>query len=291
MRNARATAAVCAAAVCFFAAHAQLEKAQQNPASPQVESRTAAEIVLPPQLETGKPATLAVLDAEGRLLPGVEIALPEGRRIRTDSTGRARFVVTAPAGSFTAQVSDARISATADVVGDLAGSSLQISVSQYPRFATLDGKVVVHGTGFRGDADLNRVTFTGKPALVLASSPLSLVVIPGLDVLPGPAEMQIEISGKKSKALPLTMVSFKVQPPDGLMAEGKKSRLTISVRGTDQRLMLTVENQSPETIELTAGNTQRVRSSGGTLNRAVVGFRALRAGEFSISVKLAAEGP
>ena len=282
---------MCAAAVCFFAALAQLAEAQQNPALPQVESRTAAEIVLPPRLETSKPATLAVLDAEGRLLPGVEVSLPEGRRIRTDSTGRARFVVTAPAGSFTAQVLDARISATAEVVGELAAPSLQISISQYPRIATLDGKVVVHGTGFRGDADLNRVTFTGRPALVLASSPVSLVVTPGLDVLPGPADMQIEISGKKSKPLPLTMVSFKVEPPDGPMAEGKKGRLTISVRGTDQKLMLAVENQSPEVIELTAGNMQRVRSSGGTTNRAAVGFRALRAGGFSISVKLAAEGP
>jgi hypothetical protein len=89
MRKAKATAAAITAAVCIFVAVAAVQgfAARQGPASQEQHRRFIAEIVLPPQLETEKPATLAVLDTEGRLLSGVSVDLPEGRQVRTDSTG------------------------------------------------------------------------------------------------------------------------------------------------------------------------------------------------------------
>ncbi len=257
--------------------------------------RPAAEIVLPPQLESEKPATLAVLDLEGRLVSGVAVDLPEGRRVTTDSTGRARFVVTSAPGQFTARVSIGvgsvgTVNGTAEVISNPAASSTQITISQAPRFTELGGRIVLFGAGFRGDAEMNGVTIGGQPALVLAASPISLVVVSGPNVSPGTAALQIEVAGKKCNPASLTFVSLSVEPPAIPIVEGKKNQLVLRVRGTDEKLMLAVENQTPDVVELAGGNVQRVRSSGGKRNHAVIEMRALRSTDFSIVVKLAAEG-
>jgi hypothetical protein len=136
---------------------------------------------------------------------------------------------------------------------------------------------------------MNKVFIGGQPALVLAASPVSLVVIPAPDVPPGTAALQIEVAGKKCNPATLTLVSLSVEPQSIPIVEGKRNHLVLSIRGTDQKLMLAVENQTPDVIELTGGNTQRVRSSGGKRNHAVIEMRALRSKDFSVTVKLAAE--
>ncbi len=298
MRNAKATAAVTAAAVCIFAAAAGVPgfPARQSPASQGQQRISAAKIVLPPQLETEKPATLAVLDGQGRLLSGAAVDLPEGRRVTTDSTGRARFVVTSAPGQFTVQTSVGspaigKVTETAEVVSDPPASSIEINISKVQLFAELGGRITVWGDGFRGDADMNKVFIGGRPALVLAASPVSLVAISPPGVGPGIVAMLIQVAGKTSAPASSTIVSLSVEPQAIPIVEGKKNHLILSVRGTDQRLMLSVENQTPDAIELTGGNVQRVRSSGGARNHAVIEMRALRPKDFSVAVKLAAEGP
>jgi hypothetical protein len=300
MRNAKATAAVIAAAVCFFAAVIAAAPSSrftspQSPAPQEQQKGFIDAIVLPPLLETEKPATLAVLDRDGRLLPGVGVDLSDGRQVRTDSTGRARFVVTSPPGDFTAGIyfggDVAHRTATAEVISNSAASPADIIISRLPQFAELGARIEVRGAGFRGDADMNKVFIAGQPSLVLAASPVSLVVTPGLNAVPGEAVIELSVADKKSKPAVLTLVSLTVEPQAIPIVEGKKNQLVVSVRGTDQKLMLDIENRTPDVIQLAGGNTQRVKSSGGKRNRAVIEMRALQAKGFSVSVKLAPEGP
>src|SRR5437868_15421968 len=79
--------AACLAAGSFVVALA----AQQAPLTPP--SPAAARILLlPRRIVSGERATLAVLDVNGRLTPGVAVNFSNGDRLTTDATGRALFV-------------------------------------------------------------------------------------------------------------------------------------------------------------------------------------------------------
>ncbi len=250
----------------------------------------AVQIILPPQIETDKPATLAVLDAEGRLVPGGTVTLTGGRKVTTDSTGRARFVVTSDPGAFLAEAegepAGTVVQASSMVLAPQPIHPDEIVVTDYPRVVALDDLIAVRGAGFRGDADINTATLTGQPVLVLASSTASLVLQPGPNTNPGPAELEVEVAGHSSGPLLLTMVSLEIQPPAGQLAIGKKSKYIVRVKGTEQQLALAVRNLTPATIELSDGNLQRVTSSGGPKNSTVVAMRAIGPGNFSISVRV-----
>src|SRR5258705_13225276 len=49
-------------------------------------------LLLPRRIVSGERATLAVLDVNGRLTPGVTVSFSNGDRLTTDATGRALFV-------------------------------------------------------------------------------------------------------------------------------------------------------------------------------------------------------
>src|SRR5262245_7583052 len=49
-------------------------------------------LLLPHRIVSGERATLAVLDANGRLTPGVAVSFSNGDKFTTDATGRALFV-------------------------------------------------------------------------------------------------------------------------------------------------------------------------------------------------------
>src|SRR5260370_25866988 len=49
-------------------------------------------LLLPRRIVSGERATLAVLDVNGRLTPGVTVNFSNGDRLTTDATGRALFV-------------------------------------------------------------------------------------------------------------------------------------------------------------------------------------------------------
>src|SRR5580704_12699827 len=49
-------------------------------------------LLLPRKIVTGERATLAVLDVNGRLTPGVTVVFSNGDKFTTNATGRAMFV-------------------------------------------------------------------------------------------------------------------------------------------------------------------------------------------------------
>ena len=67
------------------------------------QSPEAAQIVLPTRLIAGQPATLAVLDKFGRLVPKTNLSLSDGTPIETDATGRAFFNAPATPGVLIAR--------------------------------------------------------------------------------------------------------------------------------------------------------------------------------------------
>src|SRR5580692_8958096 len=68
--------------------------AGQNPAIPPKPHASPIPrlIILPPKLLAGQPATLAVIDNQGRLLPKAPVDLSAGQHVTTDATGRALFI-------------------------------------------------------------------------------------------------------------------------------------------------------------------------------------------------------
>jgi len=296
MQKRIATAAVLAAAV-FVTAPRSSTSVPQVQALPA--QQVAAEIMLPPVMETEKPATLAVLDRDGRLVPLVSLKLPEGRQITTDSTGRARFVVSAAPGPYTVECVNSTagtvVQATSTVIAHPSVpdgvSSTELVVASISRFVATTGHIVVHGSGFRGDADVNHVTFAARPALVLASSPESLVFQPGPAAVPGRSTAVIEIAGHSSKPLDVTLVAVDILRPAKGLVVGKKAALTVTITGTVERVPLAVENLFPGNIALTNGNFQRLMSGGGQPNTASIQFRSVHEGDFSVSVRVMSAVP
>ena len=157
---------------------------------------TVAEIVLPTRLATDKPATLAVLDSQGRLAPGVSVELSTGTRVVTNAGGEARFVAGSSAGILTASVPGTPVQAASPVIASTGDSPSAVAIAKYPRVITRAEHFPVTGFNFRGDADLDRVKINDQPALVLAASPFALEISPGPGLALGRANLQIKVAAR-----------------------------------------------------------------------------------------------
>src|SRR4029077_15611107 len=160
-------------------------------------------LLLPKRIVSGETATLAVLDGNGRLTPGVTVDFSNGDHLVTDATGRALFVAPLNPGVIYATIASrpTPVYTTIPAPPDVSSSSLQVSYA--PRFASLADRFELSGSGFCGEADANTVRVAGKPALVLASSPAALIALPPSDLDPGPAV--IEVSCAKRSAPPFSI--------------------------------------------------------------------------------------
>jgi len=282
-----------ACALCCFganAAFAQAKISQRNSSGP-----IPAEIVLPAQLAVDKPGTLAVLDAQGQLAPGVNVDLSSGRRVTTDDTGRARFVVTSDPGPFLASIAGTEVRASSIVVAPLETPASEIRIAACPRAVTRSDHFTISGTNFRGDADDNRVTLGDRAALVLASSPVSLEVWLSPQTPLGGGNLRIVIPKTGDASVSIDVVSLRVERRDhgaaaGALRSGKTQQLVIHVEGSQSQTPIVVLNLSPGTVELVGGAFQRVVSHGGMDNDAELEIHGVRGGEISLSVRLAVRG-
>src|SRR3989454_12560952 len=155
-------------------------------------------LLLPRRIVSGERATLAVLDVDGRLTPGVTVNFSNGDRFTTDATGRALFVAPLnPSVIFGSIAGRAGRVATA-ILSPSEAASASMEVSSAPRVASLTDRFEIFGKSFCGDADANQVTIAGQPALVLASSPVALVVLPPPDQKPGGAAVEISCAKRQS---------------------------------------------------------------------------------------------
>jgi len=240
-------------------------------------------IVLPPKLMAGHPATLAVLGEDGRLAPAVNVELGNGRTIKTDRTGRGVFHVPETGDYLLAKVS-----------GEEAVSLIDPAVAQaepnaiaLPPIVSLHDRFWICGGGLRGDADEDGVKLNGQSALILASSPICLVALPGPSAQPGSTALSVEAPGVAWSAT-TTLVSLEFVPPNPPLNPGQQGELVIRVRGSGEKLGIAVRNGTPKVLRFTRGDVQEIMTGGGAENFATVKVQAISSGDFSWSARVVA---
>jgi hypothetical protein len=229
----------------------------------------------------GRPGTLAVLGVDGRLASDVAVELGNGQRVTTDATGRASFTAPAASSVLIAKASGASAAALVDTnppENPQDAISVAAVVSLHEPFS-------ICGSRLRSEADANHVRLNGDPALVMAASAECISVIPGSAAVPGPAQISVQtLSGQWT--VQTRLVSLDPEFPQPALLPGKKGRLIVSVRGSDQPLRVAVENQTPGVLRLLKGNVQELLTSGGAQNRAALEAEAIRSGDFSLDARL-----
>jgi hypothetical protein len=251
-------------------------------------------IILPPRVVAGAQATLAVLDSQGRLLPKVVVEVTGGQKVTTDATGRAMFNATDDPGKLVARISGRGISVSTTVVASEDSSPHAASegpvgganVTSYPHVLALHDRFSLKGSGFLGAADSNHVYLNGDPCLVLASSPVSLVALPGPRVPIGDVQLHVTAAGVDAGQFPVSAVLLEFSGPADAVDAGSIGKLIVRAHGTTVPLLLEIRNESPGVIQLSNGNVQRLRTSGGDENIAPVEVKYVTGGNYSVSARL-----
>ena len=243
-------------------------------------------LLLPRRLVSGERATLAVLDVNGRLTPGATVSFSNGDKLTTNATGRALFVAPLNLGVMFASIAGRPGRVTTAILAPAEGASSSIEVTSAPRVASLSDRFELLGQGFCGDADANHVTIGGQPAIVLAASPASLVVLPPLDARPGVATVEISCAKRQAPPLTITLAALELEADSSPMKPGEHRALTVHVHGTQAKIALEARNLAPDIAELAGGNPVRLSSSGGTENSARFELTGRKNGSSLISIRM-----
>ena len=155
-----------------------------------------------------------------------------------------------------------------------------------PRVASLTDRFEIFGKGFCGDADANQVRIARQPALVLASSPVSLVILPPSDLRPGEATVEISCAKGEARPFSLALVELDLVADSSPLKPGEHRQLTVRVRGTTAKISLEARNLAPGIAELAGSNPARALTSGGTENLARFEVTGRKNGNFLISIRL-----
>ena len=156
----------------------------------------------------------------------------------------------------------------------------------YQHVLAIHDRFNLEGTGFRAAADSNHVSLNGDPCLVVASSPVSLVVLPGPRVPLGDVTLHVTAGGVDAGEFPVSAVLLEFSGPTEAPNAGSVGKLIVRARGTTEPLFLEVRNGSPGIIQLSKGNVQRLKTSGGEENIAPVEVRFLTGGNYAVSARL-----
>jgi hypothetical protein len=262
-------------AVAGFAARSTVRA--QAPSTPL--TTWSVTVVLPPRIVAGRPATLAALGVDGRLASGVKVEVGE-QQVTTDGTGRALFTAPASAGYILAKASGTSFAALVDPPASDPPPSLKVAP-----VISLRDQFSICGTALSGEADGNLVKINGQLSLVLAASPECIVVLPGRNVEPGPATISVATYTAQFAAR-TSIVALEFEGPNPALLPGKKGDLLVGVQGSDQKLRLMVENQTPGVLRFLRGESQQVVTSGGASNTATIKVQAVASGTFSFHARV-----
>ena len=264
--------------VLLFACGAHAQQAP-NPAGARI-------LLLPRRIVSGERATLAVLDVNGRLTPGVTVAFSNGDRLTTDQSGRALLVAPLNPGVIYGAIEGRRGRVATTIAAPTESELSLVEINSIPRIASLSDRFDILGHGFCGDADANNVTIAGRPAIVLASSATSLVVLPPVDLEPGLAPVKISCGKNTFPTFNMTFLELALQANTSALAPGEHRALTVRVRGTQAKVALEAKNLAPDIAELSGGDTVKQLSSGGAENAAHFEVVGRKRGSFLISIRL-----
>jgi hypothetical protein len=245
-------------------------------------------LLLPRKIVSGEHATLAVLDVNGRLTPGVRVNFSNGDRVTTNATGRALFVAPLDAGRISAVIDGHPGRVFLTILSPTEASSDTLQVTAAPRVASLTDRFELSGRAFCADADANNVTIGGVPALVLASSPMSLIVLPPNDLPAGNTDLVVSCQKRVSEPFTIRFVELSLEANFSPLSPGDHRTLTVHVRGTPKKIALEARNLAPDIADLAGGNPARVSSSGGENNSAEFQLVGKQRGNFVVSIRLLA---
>jgi hypothetical protein len=245
-------------------------------------------LLLPRQLVAGERATLAVLDVNGRLTPGVEVTFSNGDHLKTDATGRALFAAPLTPGVIFGSIAGRAGRVTSVVLSPVEAEASGVVVTSVPRVASITDRFDVYGHGFCGDADANQVTVSGQEALVLASSPMSLVVLAPTEAEPGPASVTISCAKHSAASFAMTFVELALEADSSPLAHGEHRPLRVAVKGSAAKLLLEARNLAPDVADLSGGNPAKQLTSGGADNAAKFEVVGKQKGSILISIRLVA---
>jgi hypothetical protein len=287
----RATRCACAVAVILASATplwllSPRASAQGHDSAPPASG--ARILLLPRKIVSGEHATLAVLDVNGRLTPGVRVNFSNGDRVTTDTTGRALFVAPLDPGKISAEIAGHTGRVFITILSPTEASSEALQVTGAPRVASLADRFELSGRAFCADADANNVTIGGIPALVLASSPMSLVVLPPSDLPAGNADIVVSCQKRVSEPFTIRFVELSLEANSAPLSPGDHRTLTVHVRGTPNKIALEARNLAPDIADLAGGNPARISSSGGEDNSAQFQLVGKQRGNFVVSIRLLA---
>ncbi len=228
------------------------------------------------------------------MLPGVVVQLPDDRRVTTDKTGRAIFIAPSEPGTLIAQIPGQQFKASAPVVklpppdpqGPTPSPSTDVRMLAYPHFLSERDRFEIEGSGFRGEANANRVFLADQACLVLASSPISLVVLPGLHVPIGEVNLRVDVAGHEAGPNPVAMVLLELSGPAEAPNAGAQDKLSVLARGTRERVAVEVRNGPPAVIQLLRGDKVRVTTSGGDRNVAEIEAKFTGPGDYTVTARL-----
>ena len=245
-------------------------------------------LLMPRQVVSGEHATLAVLDVNGRLTPGVTVNFSNGDQLKTDATGRALFVAPLSSGMLFATIAGRTGRVATAVLTSEESATDALLIRGVPRVASTADRFEIAGRGFCGDADTNRVTIDGREALVLASSPASLVVLPPEEAAPGVSSVEIACGRRTAAPFSLLLVGLQLEADASPIKAKEQRTLTVRVRGTAAKISLEARNLAPEVAELVGGPLARHASSGGAENTVQFEVVGKKQGSFLVSIRLVA---
>jgi hypothetical protein len=248
-------------------------------------------LVLPRTIISGDRATLAVLDANGRLTSGAVVTFSNGDRLTTDATGRALFVAPLNPGVIQGSIAGRAGRTPVTILSPSETTASAIRVDSIPQIASITDRFEITGQGFCGDADANQITISGGPAFVLASSRTSLVVLPPADLQPGRASVDISCAKRYGPPLEVVFVALSLEADSSPLTPGVHRQLTVHVSGTRDKVTLEARNLAPDIAELTGGNPLQSSSSGGWENLAHFEIVGRKRGSFQISIRMLPSTP
>jgi hypothetical protein len=243
-------------------------------------------LLLPKRIVSGERATLAVLDVSGRLTPGVTVNFSNGDRVKTDATGRALFVAPLDPGVIFGSIEGRAGRVATAILTPAEAATASMEITSAPRVGSLTDRFELLGRGFCGDADANQVRVAGRPALVLASSPVSLAILPPSDLEPGDVSVELACAKREAPLWSLTLVRLDLEADSSPLKPGEHRTLTVRVRGTFAKVSLDARNLAPDVADLAGGNVVRATSSGGKENLAQFEVSGKKSGSFLISIRL-----
>src|SRR5436309_5527297 len=114
-------------------------------------------LLLPRRIVSGERATLAVLDVNGRLTPGVTVNFSNGDHLTTDATGRALFVAPLSPGVIYASIGERPARVYTTILRPAEAAAVSMEISGAPSIASLNDRFEISGKNFCGEADANQV--------------------------------------------------------------------------------------------------------------------------------------